>query len=127
MVDKGANDTIQGERDAKGRFRPGNRSTGGRPPGVGKYDRVKIMSGLVDAKAWREICVKAIADAKAGCRHAREWLARYMLPPADEPLPHEAMPAMSPDEELDAALADAPYIARGALLETLQRIANGEN
>jgi len=41
---------------------------------------------------WRAIVARAVNDAKAGKRTAREWLSRYLLPSDSEVLDCQPMP-----------------------------------
>ncbi|MGE0206199.1 MAG: hypothetical protein AB7E70_19740 [Hyphomicrobiaceae bacterium] len=50
------------------------RIDGGKKPGY-----LKTMHEVVTLNDWREICVQAVKDAKAGDRHARTWVSEYLI------------------------------------------------
>jgi hypothetical protein len=66
-------------RNANGRFAPGNPGGPGRPRRAVEREYMAVLSQSVDLKAWRRICNKAVEDAEAGDRYAREWISRYLL------------------------------------------------
>jgi hypothetical protein len=66
-------------RDDKGRFLKGNAGGPGRPQRETERAYLTALVGVVSLRAWRAICKQAVADARAGDRHAREWLGRYLI------------------------------------------------
>lgn len=68
-------------RDSKGRFIKGN-NTGnrkGRPKKTEEENLYTLMVHQVTGVDWIEITQKAMAQAKAGNKYARDWLSRYLL------------------------------------------------
>lgn len=72
--------------DANGRFAKGNKLGKGNPH-LAKINTLKAaMYECVTASDWREIVEKAVNDAKAGDKAAREWLSDRMLGKATLPI-----------------------------------------
>lgn len=68
-------------RDGKGRFLPGAKSPSpGRPPRRVEEAYLDATIGGCSLDDWSEIVAKAVQDAREGNRHARDFLARYLLP-----------------------------------------------
>lgn len=68
-------------RDERGRFKKGAWAGGpGRPSRAREESYLAELHVVCDAIAWRKICRRAVRDAAAGDRHAREWLTRYLVP-----------------------------------------------
>ncbi len=67
------------DRDANGRFVPGNASKGGRPARKVEESYLETMRRVVTAGDWEEITVRAIRDAKRGDTAARKWLSDYLI------------------------------------------------
>lgn len=65
-------------RKPNGQFAKGNPGGPGRPSRVVEADYLRALSDACDMDSWREICEKAVADAKAGDAKARVWLAKYL-------------------------------------------------
>ena len=65
-------------RDAKGRFVKG---TSGNPGGRkrGKKDYCALLDAACTVAKWKAIVAKAIEDAIAGDRWARDWVASYLI------------------------------------------------
>lgn len=66
-------------RDTRGRFAVGNAGGPGRPPRQTEAEYLTIMQGVCTAERWRVIIGKAVEQAEGGDRHAREWLAGYLV------------------------------------------------
>jgi hypothetical protein len=46
---------------------------------VAEHDYVRALAEECPPETWREICRRAVADAKDGDSRARDWLSRYLL------------------------------------------------
>ncbi|NLF73135.1 MAG: hypothetical protein GX575_29215 [Candidatus Anammoximicrobium sp.] len=66
-------------RKLNGRFALGNPGGPGRPPIARERRYAETLATVCTVDDWREICERAVKDAKAGNRHAREWLSKYLL------------------------------------------------
>jgi hypothetical protein len=66
-------------RDDKGRFRAGNPGGPGRPRRAVESDYLATLCDAVPLAKWRRITKKAVEDALAGDRHAREWLGTFLV------------------------------------------------
>lgn len=78
-------DTETLERDARGRWVPGNPGGPGRPARAVEVSYLRAFGDELTLDDWREIVRRAIADARAGDAAARQWVSRYALgasPPA---------------------------------------------
>ena len=67
---------------ANGRFAPGNKLGKGRPPAATQRERLEALLSVCSDADWLAVCKRAVRDAAAGDRHARQWLASYLLPAA---------------------------------------------
>lgn len=67
--------TVPGGRWVKGVS--GN--PGGRKPRDEERNYYRTMTTHCTIDKWAEICKKAVEDAIAGDRHAREWLGKYLM------------------------------------------------
>ena len=67
------------DRDAAGRFVPGNSGGPGRPPRATETEYLETLTEVVTPERWRAICQRAVADAEQGDARARAWVARYMI------------------------------------------------
>jgi hypothetical protein len=90
-------------RDAGGKFAPGN------PGGLGRSRRAverEYLAQLAEAcppETWRQVCQRAVDDARAGDAKARDWLARYLFgaePPRLLALAADEADAFTPDQEV---------------------------
>lgn len=68
------------ERDARGRWLPGKAGGPGRPPREKEVKYLKSLTDRVTLDDWGAIVDQAVRDARAGNRHARDWLSKYLLP-----------------------------------------------
>ena len=66
-------------RNQDGTFAPGNTGGPGRPRRQTETAYMAIVMERCDLDTWSAIVDKAVADAKAGDRHARQWLTSYLL------------------------------------------------
>lgn len=66
-------------RDNRGRFKAGNKAAVGHGPRQGPRSYLAILAKTVSQSDWKEICEKAVEQAKGGNRYAREWLADRLL------------------------------------------------
>lgn len=80
------------KRDTKGRFAEGNSGGPGRPKRATETAYMSVVMQECDFDAWREIVAKAVQDAQAGDRYARQWLTTYLL---GEPSPRHFAPRPS--------------------------------
>jgi hypothetical protein len=67
-------------REANGQFAKGNPGGPGRPPRRTEDEYMAELADVVTLEAWRQIAERAVADAAAGDKHARDWLSRYLVP-----------------------------------------------
>jgi hypothetical protein len=67
------------KRDLNGRFAPGCPGGPGRPRRAVEADYLAALSDAVPLKTWKKIVQRAVEDALAGNRHAREWVGNYVL------------------------------------------------
>ena len=65
-------------RGDKGLFKHGNPGGPGRPFQRQERFLVAINEAVTPAR-WKKIISRAIKDAEAGDRHAREWLSKWLL------------------------------------------------
>lgn len=100
---------IANGRKVNGRFALGNPGGPGRPPIARERRYAETMATVCTEDDWREICERAVKDAKAGNRHAREWLSKYLLgePEAVAKVLHVAV---DPSEGIDYANADPELV-----------------
>ena len=66
-------------REPNGNFKRGNPGGPGKPRFLRQERFLVAINETVDEKAWLSIIKRAIKDAKAGDRHAREWLSKWLL------------------------------------------------
>lgn len=52
---------------------------GSPPPVKRKAKYLKLLSQVVDEQVWKDIILKAVAQAKEGDRYARKWLSDYLI------------------------------------------------
>jgi hypothetical protein len=69
----------QPDRAANGRFAPGWRGGPGRPRRATEAQYLARLSEAVPLETWDRIVQKAVEDALAGDRHARAFLANYLI------------------------------------------------
>lgn len=67
------------ERDDKGRFIKGNKSSPGRPKREVEREYLDAMMGVVSIADWRAITKKAVQQALRGDSVARKWLSDYLM------------------------------------------------
>ena len=90
-------------RDKLGRFAHGNPGGPGRPPLNREREYLETLTAACTVDDWREICQRAVKDAKKGDHRARDWLTKYLVgeprpvpdmpPDADQPNPYEGVPS----------------------------------
>jgi hypothetical protein len=66
-------------RDSRGQFIKGNTAGKGRPSRAIELDYLRTLSDTITVNDWRDICAKAVEDAKSGNAKAREWITRYVM------------------------------------------------
>jgi hypothetical protein len=64
-------------------FTKGNPGGPGRPKRETESKYLRAAVGAVPLTRWRKVVRKALEDAEAGCRHAREFLRRVLV--GDQP------------------------------------------
>lgn len=67
------------QRDAKGRFLPGNKVAVGRATRQTERAYLAILSEECPPDTWRAICHSAVSFALAGDSRAREWVSNYLI------------------------------------------------
>jgi len=67
------------DRDENGRFADGNAGGPGRPRRTIEREYLATLGDVVSLGEWREIVLRAVADAKAGDARARDWLSKYLV------------------------------------------------
>lgn len=79
-----------------------------------------VMMQACPLDTWREVCEKAVLDAKAGDAKARDWLAKYLVGDpghqAPTPLAVVVQQLMSVDPALDRAAGLMAAAASGDFL-----------
>jgi hypothetical protein len=66
-------------RDAGGKFAPGNPGGPGRPRRAVEREYLAQLAEACPPETWRQVCQRAVDDARAGDAKARDWLAKYLL------------------------------------------------
>ena len=99
---------IANGRQHNGRFALGNPGGPGRPPIARERQYAEAMATVCTVDDWREICERAVEDAKDGDRHARDWLSKYLVgePQTVVEMLHRRLPD-DPTGEEDADYANA--------------------
>jgi hypothetical protein len=97
------------DRDALGRWAPGNPGGPGRPPRPTELVYLAALADAVTLDDWRAICAKAKDDALAGDAKARDWLAARLIGAGDgttlAALALREHLAITPGDELEARAA----------------------
>ena len=70
-------------RDKKGRYAPGHGGGPGRPARATETQYLDTLQDACPLDKWKRICARAVTDALKGSRHARDFLAKFLLPSAD--------------------------------------------
>ena len=96
-------------RDGNGKFAKGNPGGPGRPRRAIESQYLATLADAVGLDDWQEIVVRAIEDAKAGDKAAREWIAKYVL--GNEPMTLVKLAAMEyrsegPEQEVANVVRD---------------------
>ena len=105
------------QRDRRGRYIRGNCGGPGRPP---RPTETAYLSALMEAcppETWRQICDRAVQDARNGDPKARDWLGRYVVgePKLSAPAPVVALvQAITGADPVVEAIA-RPIIARESM------------
>ena len=76
-------------RSQRGQFANGNAGAPGHPPIERERKYLETMSSVCSQDDWKEICQRAVKDAKNGDYRARDWLTKYLV---GEPKPSEPAP-----------------------------------
>ncbi len=66
-------------RNPNGRFATGNPGGPGRPRRPVELEYLSTLNESVTLDDWREIVMRAVADAKGGDAKAREWLSERLM------------------------------------------------
>ncbi|MBI5879945.1 MAG: hypothetical protein HZB53_20040 [Chloroflexi bacterium] len=96
-------------RNADGTFTAGNPGGPGRPPRATERAYLASMADSITLDDWRQIVARAVADAKAGDKSARDWLSRYLLgetPITLTELATREAAGVTPEEEIGALAKD---------------------
>ena len=91
-----------GIRDAGGRFVKGHPGGPGRPRRAVETEYLSTLADACPPETWRDVCLRAVQDAKGGDAKAREWLSRYLL--GKEP---QSLLDLTADEQDGFSPADA--------------------
>jgi len=67
------------DRDTSGKFTEGHPGGPGRPKKSVEERYLKKLSASVTLSDWRDICKRAVSDAKRGDARARQWISEYLL------------------------------------------------
>jgi hypothetical protein len=67
------------DRDASGRFAPGNPGGPGRPPRQTETEYLRAVQRACSVEDVTAIAARAVWQARGGDARAREWLSRYLL------------------------------------------------
>lgn len=84
-------------RTTTGRFAEGNPGGPGRPRRQTEHEYLLATMAACPLDAWQEIVAATVTAAKAGDRHAREWLGSYLLGEAKSEAPRP-LDALADDE-----------------------------
>lgn len=109
------------ERDSRGRFGAGNKASPGRPRRRTENEYIEATVKRVPLARWRKIVDKAVTDAEAGDRHARRFIADYLLgkpPQVLELRPDEVALIVDAAEALEAH----GYNLRDILTRAIERV-----
>lgn len=107
--------TIEG-RASNGQFTAGNKGGPGRPRRAVEADYLKELSDALSMDAWREICQRAIDDARQGDKAAREWVSKFALgaqPGTLEQLAVDELTGVAIDDVLVSSAGRAIALATG--------------
>jgi hypothetical protein len=66
-------------RGPRGHYAPGNPGGPGRPPRAIESDYLRTLADACPPDTWREICDRAVEQARDGDAKARDWLAGHLL------------------------------------------------
>jgi hypothetical protein len=66
-------------RESDGRFAKGNPGGPGRPTRATEAEYLAALAEIVTLDVWRQIGTRAVSDAQAGDKAARDWLSRYLI------------------------------------------------
>ncbi len=86
------------KRDSHGRFAPGHSGGPGRPAAKREREYLETLSSVCTVDDWKEICQRAVEDAKKGNSRAREWLSKYILPDPSSVDVHEEVASCGLDD-----------------------------
>jgi hypothetical protein len=74
---------VVGGRSAGGKFAAGNPGGPGRPRRAAERDYLLALTEAVSVDDWRAVVAKALDQAKAGDKSARQWLSDYLIGESD--------------------------------------------
>jgi len=66
-------------RNSNGQFAKGRPGGPGRPPRDVEKDYLAALTHAVTPDKWRSIVQRALTDAEAGDRFARDWLSKHLI------------------------------------------------
>jgi hypothetical protein len=98
------------DRDAGGRFAPGNPGGPGRPPRQTEVEYLRAIQGACSPDDLRQIAAEAVRRAREGDPRARDWISRYLVGTAvaAAPKPSDAIwQEETGYDAVDARLADS--------------------
>ncbi len=87
------------EREPNGQFAKGHSGNVGNTRASYKTDMLAVIREAVTAEDWEAITHRAVTDARAGDKDARQWLANYTIGKLEENMPIALYP-VSLDEWL---------------------------
>jgi hypothetical protein len=103
------------DRTPNGHFAAGWRGGPGRPKRVTEVQYLASLSDAVPLETWDRIVRKAVEDALTGDRHARAFLANYLIG-----RPKQAVEVLAPDGE-----GYGPDILLAVVIDVLDKFDNG--
>jgi hypothetical protein len=102
--------TSTSDRQAGGRFAPGNAGGPGRPRRAVEVEYLAALNEIVSLEDWKEIVRRAVESAKLGNPKARDWLAKYLVDGIGKPLFQLAVrerQGRSVDDRIDRSVRNA--------------------
>jgi hypothetical protein len=98
-------------RTGAGQFAPGNPGGPGRPRRATEREYLSAISESCTTDDWAAIVRKAVDDARAGDKFAREWLARFLVGNPEGSAPSLHALAVQDEAGTDPVGADASLAA----------------
>jgi len=104
-------DGTKTDRTGAGKFAPGNPGGPGRPRRATERAYMAAISEACPPDTWAQIVAKAVEDATAGDRFAREWLASFLVGNPEGSAPSLHTLAVEAEADVDPVGADASLAA----------------